>query len=63
MKIIYQTICEKRYKDNGYYLFMVYIYTTEIKMIQLIINKIDSIVVIKIKDFFITKIMPRVYKL
>jgi len=40
-----------------------YIYTTEIRVIQLIINKIDSIIVIKIKDFFITKIMPRVYKL
>jgi len=63
MKIIYQTICEKRYKDNGCYLFMVYIYTIEIRVIQLIINKIDSIRVIKIKDFFITKIMPRVYKL
>jgi len=38
-------------------------YTTEIRVIQLIINKIDSIIVIKIKNFFITKIMPRVYKL
>jgi len=39
------------------------IYTIEIRVIQLIISKIDSIIVIKIKDFFITKIMPRVYKL
>jgi hypothetical protein len=38
-------------------------YTIEIRVIQLIISKIDSIIVIKIKDFFITKIMPRVYKL
>jgi len=51
MKMIYQRICERRYKDNGYYLFMVYIYTIEIRVIQLIINKIDSIRVIKIKDF------------
>ena len=38
-------------------------YTIEIRVIQLIINKIDSIIAIKIKDFFITKIMPRIYKL
>jgi len=38
------------------------IYTIEIRVIQLIINKIDSISVIKIKDFFITKIMPKIYK-
>jgi len=62
MKIIYQIIVKKDIKTKDI-ISLWCTYTTMIRVIQLIINKIDSIIVIKIKDFFITKIMPRVYKL
>ena len=50
MKMIYQIICEKDIKTMDV-ISLWCIYTIEIRMIQLIISKIDSIIVIKIKVF------------